>query len=87
MIFFALTARKRNGFSGHCEIRPVITEPYTLNPIRRAKHMQRLSWQIAAGLISALMWWLGWAIYQAWSAGIPGFRDIVDFIASRVSGT
>ncbi len=64
-----------------------ITEPYTLNPIRRAKHVQRLSWLIAAGLVSAFMWWLGWCIVTAWCAGNPGFREVVDFIASRVSGT
>ncbi len=64
-----------------------ITEPYTLNPIRREKHVQRLSWLIAAGLVSAFMWWLGWCIVTAWSAGNPGFNDVYNFILARVTGT
>jgi hypothetical protein len=47
----------------------------------------RIEWLVAAGLVSAFMWWLAWNIVQAWSAGNPGFNDVFNFIMARVSGT
>ncbi len=53
-------------------------------PMKSNQH--RVQWLVAAGLVSAFMWWLGWCIVQAWSAGNPGFSDVVDFILARMSG-
>ncbi len=46
-----------------------------------------VQWLVAAGLVSGFMWWLAWNIVQAWSAGVPGFRDVVDAILAKVGGS
>jgi hypothetical protein len=54
-------------------------------PIKSNQH--RIEWIVAAGLVSGFMWWLGWCIVTAWSAGVPGFVEVFNFIMARVSGT
>jgi hypothetical protein len=47
-------------------------------------NQHRIEWIVAAGLVSAFMWWLGWCIVSAWSAGNPGFNEVVNFIMAKV---
>ena len=54
-------------------------------PMKSSQH--RIEWLVAAGLLSAFMWWLAWNIAQAWAAGVPGFVEVFNFIMARVSGT
>lgn len=54
-------------------------------PMKSKQH--RIEWLVAAGLMSACMWWLVWVIVTAFNAGNPGFNEVVNFILARVGGS
>jgi hypothetical protein len=66
-------------------MKPTI-EPYSpLFPHRRERHMQRLSWLIAAALVSVMLWWSACMIYQGLQV-TNSFTAAYERVISAVSG-